>query len=51
MGYNNYNDADGALNLVKEFDEPAAAVIKHTNPAGCATSDTVARDVRPRAPH
>jgi len=42
MGYNNYNDADGALNLVKEFDEPAAAVIKHTNPAGCATSDTVA---------
>ena len=42
MGYNNYNDADAALNLVKEFDEPAAAVIKHTNPAGCATSDTVA---------
>jgi phosphoribosylaminoimidazolecarboxamide formyltransferase/IMP cyclohydrolase len=26
---------------VKEFDEPAAAVIKHTNPAGCATADTV----------
>ncbi|MFB6140941.1 MAG: phosphoribosylglycinamide formyltransferase, partial [Halosimplex sp.] len=36
------NDADGALNLIKEFDEPAAAVIKHTNPAGCATADTVA---------
>ena len=42
MGYNNYNDADAALNLVKEFDEPAAAVIKHTNPAGCATGDTIA---------
>ncbi|MFC4551681.1 MULTISPECIES: bifunctional phosphoribosylaminoimidazolecarboxamide formyltransferase/IMP cyclohydrolase [Halorussus] len=42
MGYNNYNDADGALNLVKEFDRPAAAVIKHTNPAGCATADTLA---------
>jgi phosphoribosylaminoimidazolecarboxamide formyltransferase/IMP cyclohydrolase len=42
MGYNNYNDADAALNLVKEFDEPAAAVIKHTNPAGCAVADTVA---------
>ncbi|MUW14964.1 phosphoribosylglycinamide formyltransferase [Halorubrum sp. CBA1125] len=41
MGYNNYNDADAALNLVKEFDDPAAAVIKHTNPAGCATSDTL----------
>ncbi|MFB6178406.1 MAG: formyltransferase family protein [Halorientalis sp.] len=42
MGYNNYNDADAALNLVKEFDEPAAAVIKHTNPAGCAVADTIA---------
>jgi phosphoribosylaminoimidazolecarboxamide formyltransferase/IMP cyclohydrolase len=42
MGYNNYNDADAALDLVKEFDDPAAAVIKHTNPAGCATSDALA---------
>ncbi|MFB6129316.1 MAG: bifunctional phosphoribosylaminoimidazolecarboxamide formyltransferase/IMP cyclohydrolase [Salinigranum sp.] len=42
LSYNNYNDADGALDLVKEFDEPAAGVIKHTNPAGCATADTVA---------
>ncbi|UPV73257.1 bifunctional phosphoribosylaminoimidazolecarboxamide formyltransferase/IMP cyclohydrolase [Halorussus limi] len=42
MGYNNYNDADAALNLVKEFDRPAAAVIKHTNPAGCATADSLA---------
>jgi len=42
MGYNNYNDADAALDLVKEFEDPAAAVIKHTNPAGCATSDTLA---------
>ena len=42
LSYNNYNDADGALNLIEEFDEPAAAVIKHTNPAGCATADSVA---------
>jgi phosphoribosylaminoimidazolecarboxamide formyltransferase/IMP cyclohydrolase len=42
LSYNNYNDADGAVNLVREFDEPAAAVIKHTNPAGCATADDVA---------
>ncbi|MFA9503761.1 formyltransferase family protein, partial [Natrinema sp. H-ect1] len=41
LSYNNYNDADGALNLIKEFDEPAAAVIKHTNPAGCATADSL----------
>jgi len=42
MGYNNYNDADAALRLLTEFDDPAAAVIKHTNPAGCATSETLA---------
>jgi phosphoribosylaminoimidazolecarboxamide formyltransferase/IMP cyclohydrolase len=42
LSYNNYNDADGALDLIKEFDDPAAAVIKHTNPAGCATAETLA---------
>ncbi len=42
LSYNNYNDADAALQLVREFDDPAAAVIKHTNPAGCATADTPA---------
>ena len=41
MGYNNYNDADAALNIVKEFDEPGCAVIKHTNPAGAATADSI----------
>jgi phosphoribosylaminoimidazolecarboxamide formyltransferase/IMP cyclohydrolase len=42
LSYNNYNDTDAAVELVKEFDDPAAAVIKHTNPAGCATADTLA---------
>ncbi|GAA0292625.1 formyltransferase family protein [Halarchaeum salinum] len=42
LSYNNYNDADGALSLIKEFEKPAAAAIKHTNPAGCATADTLA---------
>jgi len=42
LSYNNYNDADAALDLVKEFETPAAAVIKHTNPAGCATAGSVA---------
>jgi len=41
LSYNNYNDADAALDLIREFEEPAAAVIKHTNPAGCATADTL----------
>ena len=42
LSYNNYNDADAALGVVREFDQPAAAVIKHTNPAGCATADSLA---------
>ena len=42
LSYNNINDADAALGLVAEFDRPAAAVIKHTNPAGCATAETLA---------
>lgn len=42
LSYNNYNDADAALALIKEFDDPAAAVIKHTNPAGCATANSLA---------
>ncbi|MFB6102867.1 MAG: bifunctional phosphoribosylaminoimidazolecarboxamide formyltransferase/IMP cyclohydrolase [Haloplanus sp.] len=43
LSYNNYNDADAALGLIREFDDPAAAVIKHTNPAGCATADSLAQ--------
>jgi phosphoribosylaminoimidazolecarboxamide formyltransferase/IMP cyclohydrolase len=42
LSYNNYNDADAALSLIREFDDPAAAVIKHTNPAGCATAADLA---------
>jgi phosphoribosylaminoimidazolecarboxamide formyltransferase/IMP cyclohydrolase len=42
LSYNNYNDADAALGLIREFDRPAAAVIKHANPTGCAVADTVA---------
>ena len=36
ISYNNYFDANGALELVKEFPDPAVAIIKHANPAGCA---------------
>jgi len=43
LSYNNILDIDAAFELVKEFDEPAAVVIKHTNPCGAATSDSVAQ--------
>ena len=41
LSYNNLLDSDGAWNLVLEFDEPAAAVIKHTNPCGVAQADSL----------
>ncbi|WP_342429286.1 bifunctional phosphoribosylaminoimidazolecarboxamide formyltransferase/IMP cyclohydrolase [Neobacillus sp. FSL H8-0543] len=34
LSYNNINDADAALQIVKEFDEPAAVAVKHMNPCG-----------------
>ena len=36
LSYINLLDADAAIELVREFAAPAAAVIKHTNPCGCA---------------
>ena len=37
LSYNNLLDLDAALRIVLDFSEPAAAVIKHTNPCGVAT--------------
>ena len=41
LGYNNVLDFSAALGLLLEFDEPAAVVIKHTNPCGTALGGTV----------
>ena len=41
LGYNNALDFSAALALVFEFDEPAAVVVKHTNPCGVALGATV----------
>ena len=41
LSYTNLLDLDAAARLVLEFDEPAAAVIKHTNPCGAATGDSL----------
>jgi len=48
LSFNNLNDAAAALELVKEFEETAAAVIKHTNPCGLAVGHQLA-DVFDRA--
>ena len=41
LSYNNILDLDSALNLVREFADPAAVVVKHNNPCGAATSATL----------
>jgi len=41
LSYNNILDANDALELVKDFTEPTAAVIKHTNPCGVASRKTI----------
>jgi phosphoribosylaminoimidazolecarboxamide formyltransferase/IMP cyclohydrolase len=41
LSYNNLVDLDACWELAQEFDEPAVAIIKHTNPCGAATGATV----------
>lgn len=43
LSYNNYNDADAALELVAEFRDgpPTVVIVKHANPCGVATGDTL----------
>ena len=42
LSYTNLLDLDAAQRIVAEFDEPAAVVIKHTNPCGAATGASAA---------
>jgi phosphoribosylaminoimidazolecarboxamide formyltransferase / IMP cyclohydrolase len=46
LSYNNLLDLDAALNIVRDFAEPAAVVIKHTNPCGCAVDEDLAAAFR-----
>ncbi len=41
LSYNNWVDLDACWQLAAEFTAPAIAIIKHTNPAGCATAATL----------
>ncbi len=41
MSYNNFLDMDAAFELVRGFSETAAVVVKHNNPCGVATGETV----------
>lgn len=41
LSYNNINDANGALELVKEFDEPTVVASKHANPCGVGSGEDI----------
>ncbi len=41
LSYNNLLDLEAALGIIKDFDEPTVTFIKHTNPCGLATSETI----------
>ncbi len=41
LSYNNINDSDAAIKLIKEFNRPAIAIIKHTNPCGVAVNSNI----------
>ena len=46
LSYNNLVDLDAAWQLIQEFERPASAIIKHTNPCGCAEKNTLAESYR-----
>ena len=41
LSYNNLVDLDACWDLAQEFDAPGVAIIKHTNPCGAATGNTI----------
>ncbi|WP_019640475.1 bifunctional phosphoribosylaminoimidazolecarboxamide formyltransferase/IMP cyclohydrolase [Paenibacillus fonticola] len=41
LSYNNINDANAALQIVKEFEEPAVVVVKHMNPCGVGIGESI----------
>ena len=41
LSYNNLNDTDAAFELVAEFEDPAAVIVKHANPCGVAIGATL----------
>jgi phosphoribosylaminoimidazolecarboxamide formyltransferase / IMP cyclohydrolase len=41
LSYNNIADTDAALETVKQFDRPACVIVKHANPCGVATAESL----------
>lgn len=41
LSYNNIRDADAAIRISREFDQPAAVAVKHMNPCGIGIGETI----------
>lgn len=41
LSYNNIQDANAALNVVRDFEEPFCVALKHMNPCGAAVGKTI----------
>jgi len=41
LSYNNINDSNIAIELIKEFEEPTAVIVKNTHPCGAASAETL----------
>ncbi|MGX6962190.1 bifunctional phosphoribosylaminoimidazolecarboxamide formyltransferase/IMP cyclohydrolase [Vagococcus xieshaowenii] len=41
LSYNNLRDADAAVRIIQDFDQPTVAVLKHMNPCGIGTGQTI----------
>ncbi len=41
LSFNNYNDLNAAWEMALEFDDPTVVAVKHANPCGVASADTV----------
>ncbi len=41
LSFNNINDSNGALEILKEFDEPTVVAVKHANPCGIGSGENL----------
>jgi phosphoribosylaminoimidazolecarboxamide formyltransferase/IMP cyclohydrolase len=46
LGFNNIQDASAAFQLVRDYEPPAAAIVKHMNPCGLAVAEDIAKAYR-----
>src|SRR5690606_23383863 len=41
LSFNNINDANAALEIIKEFEEPTVVALKHANPCGIGSGENI----------